>query len=196
MALNEEEAIKIKEHLLKQLGNFPEDKRELIKEQVESMDSNQVEEFVQKNQLTHLGGQCIFCSIIAGKTPSVKIAEDKDNVAILEINPLSKGHTLILPKEHLQEIPPFSQELAKEVIQKIKKKFAPQEVKIRESKIMDHVMLEVLPIYGTEKERKQATIEELEEVKKELNAIEPEQKPQEAKKSEEPELPKLKTRIP
>jgi histidine triad (HIT) family protein len=195
MALNEEEAEKIKEHLLRQLGNFPEDKREVIKEQVESMNPDQIKEFVEKNQLTHLGGQCIFCSIIAGKTPSVKVNEDNGNIAILEINPLSKGHTLILPKEHLQEIPPFSQSLAKEVMEKLKRKFSPKEVKIKESKIMDHAMLEIVPIYGDEKERRHLTIEDLERVKEELNTSEVETKLEE-KKDEEPELPKLKVRIP
>jgi len=194
MVLSEEESLKIKEHLLRQLGNFPEDKREVIKEQVESMTSDQIEEFVEKNQLTHLGGQCIFCSIIAGKTPSVKIAEDKENIAILEINPISKGHTLILPKEHLQEIPPFSQGLAKEVTEKLKRKFGPNEVKIQESKVMDHVMLEVIPIYGNEKERRHLTIEELERVKEEFDT--PEVEVIKEKREEEPELPQVKVRIP
>lgn len=195
MVLSEEEAKNIKEHLLKQLGNFPEDKREGIKEQVESMTSDQVEEFVEKNQLTHLGGQCIFCSIIAGKTPSVKVNEDKDNIAILEINPASKGHTLVIPKEHLPEIPPFSQGLVKEVRDRLKRKFEPKEVKVQEVKIMDHAMWEVIPIYGNEKERRHLSIEELERVKEELNAPEPETKVEE-KKDATPELPKLKIRIP
>ena len=196
MVLNEEEAEKIKEHLLRQLGNFPEDKREVIKEQVESMTEKEIEEFVEKNQLTHLGGQCIFCSIIAGKTPSVKINEDNENIAILEINPVSKGHTLILPKEHLPEIPQFSQSLAKEVMEKLKRKFNPKEIKVKESKIMDHALLEIVPIYGDEKERGHATIEELERVKEEFNTPEAEVKIEEGKKEDELELPKLKVRIP
>jgi len=36
------------------------------------------------------------------KTPSYKIAENKKAIAILEINPLSKGHSIVLPLEHLK----------------------------------------------------------------------------------------------
>ena len=75
MAISTEEAEGIKEHLLKQLENFPEDKRRQIKEQINSMNSEQVEKFIEKNQLAHLGGDCIFCSIVSGKSPSIKIAK-------------------------------------------------------------------------------------------------------------------------
>ena len=71
MVISNEEAEKIKEHLLKQLENFPEDKRTQIKEQINSMNSEQVEKFIEKNQLTHLGGDCIFCSIVSGKSSSI-----------------------------------------------------------------------------------------------------------------------------
>ena len=40
----------------------------------------------------------IFTKIIQGKIPSYKIAEDKNFYAFLDINPLSKGHTLVVPK--------------------------------------------------------------------------------------------------
>lgn len=44
--------------------------------------------------------QCLFCSIIAGKIDSKKVYEDDKVIAILDINPASKGHTLVIPKEH------------------------------------------------------------------------------------------------
>lgn len=40
----------------------------------------------------------VFTKIIKGEIPSYKIAEDKDYFAFLDINPLKKGHTLIVPK--------------------------------------------------------------------------------------------------
>ncbi|HYE22607.1 MAG TPA: HIT family protein [Verrucomicrobiae bacterium] len=43
---------------------------------------------------------CVFCKIIEGTIPSSKIYEDDKTVAILNINPVSKGHALILPKKH------------------------------------------------------------------------------------------------
>jgi histidine triad (HIT) family protein len=43
---------------------------------------------------------CIFCKIIAGKLPCHKIYEDEDFISFLDINPVSEGHVLVLPKKH------------------------------------------------------------------------------------------------
>lgn len=43
---------------------------------------------------------CIFCKIINGEIPSYKIYEDENCLAFLDINPISDGHTLIVPKKH------------------------------------------------------------------------------------------------
>ena len=43
---------------------------------------------------------CIFCKIANGELPSERVFEDGDFVAILDINPASEGHTLIMPKAH------------------------------------------------------------------------------------------------
>jgi histidine triad (HIT) family protein len=43
---------------------------------------------------------CLFCKIIAGDIPSSKVYEDEDVLAFLDIMPISKGHTLVIPKAH------------------------------------------------------------------------------------------------
>lgn len=43
---------------------------------------------------------CIFCKIIKGEIPSHKVYEDAEFLAFLDIDPLSPGHTLIIPKQH------------------------------------------------------------------------------------------------
>ena len=43
---------------------------------------------------------CLFCAIVKGNQPSIKIYEDKKTIAILDIFPVAKGHTLIIPKNH------------------------------------------------------------------------------------------------
>lgn len=47
---------------------------------------------------------CIFCKIIKGEIPSKKIYEDEKVIAILDINPVTEGHTLVIPKEHYEDI--------------------------------------------------------------------------------------------
>ncbi len=43
---------------------------------------------------------CIFCKIIKGEIPSFKVYEDEHVYAFEDINPVSEGHTLIIPKKH------------------------------------------------------------------------------------------------
>ncbi len=47
---------------------------------------------------------CIFCRIIAGEIPSMRIFEDDDCIATLDIGPASKGHTLVMPKNHYADV--------------------------------------------------------------------------------------------
>lgn len=47
---------------------------------------------------------CIFCKIINGEIPSMKVYEDDFILAFLDVNPDSDGHTLIIPKKHFKDI--------------------------------------------------------------------------------------------
>ena len=45
---------------------------------------------------------CIFCKIAKGEIPCIKVYEDNDYIGFLDIKPLTKGHTLIIPKKHFR----------------------------------------------------------------------------------------------
>lgn len=45
---------------------------------------------------------CIFCKIAKGEIPCHKVYEDKEYLAFLDIGPVNKGHTLIIPKKHFR----------------------------------------------------------------------------------------------
>ena len=47
---------------------------------------------------------CIFCKIANGEIPSATIYEDEDFRGILDLGPASRGHALILPKEHFKDV--------------------------------------------------------------------------------------------
>jgi histidine triad (HIT) family protein len=52
---------------------------------------------------------CVFCQIVAGAAPAIRIYEDDDYLAILDIRPFTRGHTLVFPKQHtvdLTDTPP------------------------------------------------------------------------------------------
>lgn len=47
---------------------------------------------------------CVFCAVVAGGAPGIKIYEDDDYLAILDIRPFTRGHTLVLPKRHTTDL--------------------------------------------------------------------------------------------
>ncbi|KAA1039163.1 HIT family protein [Macrococcus equipercicus] len=47
---------------------------------------------------------CIFCKIISGEIPSYKVYEDDHTLAFLDISQVSKGHTLVVPKQHSDDL--------------------------------------------------------------------------------------------
>ena len=59
---------------------------------------------------------CIFCKIAAGEIPSTTLYEDEEFRVILDLGPASKGHALILPKEHYANIYEIPDELASKAI--------------------------------------------------------------------------------
>ena len=53
---------------------------------------------------------CLFCKIVRGELPSYKVYEDDDTLAFLDIHPVAKGHTLVVPKNHSTNIFDISSE--------------------------------------------------------------------------------------
>ena len=47
---------------------------------------------------------CIFCKIVAGDIPSMKVYEDENCIAIMDINPATPGHVLIIPRKHAADL--------------------------------------------------------------------------------------------
>ena len=64
---------------------------------------------------------CVFCAIAEGEIPSFKVYEDDFVLAYLDINPFSKGHTLVIPKEHSSGLIETSDETLAVLISRVKK---------------------------------------------------------------------------
>jgi histidine triad (HIT) family protein len=43
---------------------------------------------------------CIFCKIVAGEMPARKVDEDEHTISFMDINPWTRGHALVIPREH------------------------------------------------------------------------------------------------
>lgn len=103
---------------------------------------------------------CIFCKIIAGEIPSKTVYEDDNYKAILDISPASKGHVIILPKNHANNIFEISDEdasgimiVAKKIAAKLKKVFDCDGVNILQNngevagQTVFHLHVHVIPRY-------------------------------------------------
>ncbi len=55
--------------------------------------------------------ECIFCKIVAGEIPSIKVYEDDETLAFMDINPANEGHVLAIPKEHWEDLPSIPEAL-------------------------------------------------------------------------------------
>jgi histidine triad (HIT) family protein len=61
-------------------------------------------------------GECLFCQIVAGEVPAIKVAESDNAIAILDINAVNPGHTLIISKKHSTNLLDADDEILKEMI--------------------------------------------------------------------------------
>lgn len=64
---------------------------------------------------------CIFCKIIQGEIPSAKVYEDEEIYAFLDISQVTKGHTLIIPKKHVENIYETNEEIASSLFARVPK---------------------------------------------------------------------------
>jgi len=216
--LSKEQLSQVKEQLFKQLENWPESQRESAKEQISSMSDEELEKFLIKNKMIKTDGgeqnennqECIFCSIIKNEIPSYKLDENENAVAVLEINPISKGHTIIIPKAHINSEALTSDmfSFGEEISQKIKHILKPKKVEAKVTELFNHAIINILPVYKDETFKSPRKKEKPEELKKVQEALMQEIKPKkekpdkktkekiEVEKLEPEKLPKAPIRMP
>ncbi len=173
--LSQEQITQIKQQLISQAAKtMGEDDLEETKRYLDSLTPDQLEEFLKKNNLVQESNQkCIFCSIVFGDTTSYKIEENEKALAVLEINPISKGHTIIIPKNHSEEVPGDLDDFIKKISEIVKANFSPKKVLVSNQTLFGHAVVNLIPVYQSENlksKRYSAKKEELEEVQKKLTS--------------------------
>jgi histidine triad (HIT) family protein len=53
---------------------------------------------------------CLFCKIVAGEVPATVVGEDERTVSFMDINPATRGHALVVPREHSVDLLEIGQE--------------------------------------------------------------------------------------
>ncbi|MCM3616981.1 HIT family protein [Sutcliffiella horikoshii] len=105
--------------------------------------------------------ECIFCKIINGDIPAAKVYEDEHVLAFLDISQVTKGHTLVIPKVHKENIYELTPEIAEnlfkavpKIANSIKEQFQPIGLNLLNNngeaagQSVFHYHLHILPRYG------------------------------------------------
>ncbi|MFB6203537.1 MAG: HIT family protein [Candidatus Nanohaloarchaea archaeon] len=104
---------------------------------------------------------CIFCEIANGEQDAFKVYEDERTVAFLDVNPASKGHTVVIPKDHAEDLYSMEPEdtgavfrTAREVASAIEDALDPEGMNMVQSngkkagQEIDHMHVHLVPRYG------------------------------------------------
>jgi len=202
MALTQEQVQELKKQLSEQIQHLPPNQKDEAQKQIDNMSSEALESML--NQQKKEPQESIFRAIISGKIPSKKIDENKESIAVLDIKPISKGHTIIIPKNPCKsskdlKTPSFS--LAKKISKKIISKLKAQGTEIQTEFKFGETIINIIPIYDKpltiSSERYDASEKELNEVFLKLRTI---KKPKTIKikkaKPTSKEIIKLNRKIP
>ena len=68
-----------------------------------------------------MSANCLFCRIVAGAIPSTRVYEDADTLAFMDIGPIIKGHTLVIPKKHYDPITQTPEDVLAKVMVVVRK---------------------------------------------------------------------------
>ena len=118
---------------------------------------------------------CIFCKIIKGEIPCVKIWEDENYLAFLDVNPINTGHTLLIPKQHDEYIFDIEDNKYCELLLKAKNLAKILKLKLQSKRIgmvvegfgVSHIHIHLIPINKmNEMDSKNKKSVEIEELKK------------------------------
>ncbi len=106
---------------------------------------------------------CLFCRISAGEMDSYAVYESGDAYAFLDVNPVSRGHTLVVPKTHAATLPALDDAAAqglftavKQVVDVVDAELQPAGINVLQNngaaagQEIDHVHVHVVPRYGAD----------------------------------------------
>ncbi len=106
---------------------------------------------------------CLFCKIVAGEVPSTRVREDERTIAFMDINPATRGHLLVIPREHATHVRDIGADdlsavmaAGQELARSMEEKLGADGVNLLNScgraawQTVFHVHLHVIPRYDTD----------------------------------------------
>ena len=150
MPLTLEQVQELKAQLKEQVQHLPEAQRQQAEEHIENMSANALEAMLQQQQVRSSSKKTIFRMIVDGDVESAKIADNADAVAVLDINPISKGHMIIIPKQAVtrtSDIPKGATQLAEHLARSLLSFLQAKKIDIIPDMKFNEAYLHLLPVY-------------------------------------------------
>lgn len=201
MPITKEQIKELKSQLSQQVAHLPPEKKAEAQSQIDSLSPDALEAMLEQQQ----SQKSIFRMIIDNEIESVQIDQAPQVVAVLEINPVSKGHCIIIPKipikeesQLTKEIHSFTEKVSKKLIESLKAK----STQIFKEKKFGEIILDIIPIYNEplnlQSPKQKFSIKELKKLKTQINVEKIEKKTEIIKKEKKQKTKpiKLKRRVP
>ena len=106
---------------------------------------------------------CVFCKIVNGEIPSYKIYETDNVMAFLDISQNTKGHTLVIPKKHIESIFDLDEQTGRDLFEAVikttnilKNKLGFKNVNLLNNngslagQVVNHYHIHIIPRYGND----------------------------------------------
>lgn len=177
------------------METLTDEQKEQLKEKLKGMSSEEIKEILKE--------QCLFCNISNEKIDSSKIYDDKDVMAVLDINPATKGHCLVFLREHFQFLGEIPEEKIGKLFSVVNRVSSKLIEKLKSSgvnvfiangagagQVVPHIVVHVIPRFEDDGlifkwEGKKVSKEELNKLSKELRIEKIERKVEEVKVKKE-----------
>jgi histidine triad (HIT) family protein len=171
MALTQEQVKALKEQLVQQIQHLPESKKSLALQQIEALSPEALESMLKQQQRSHGKEKSVFRMIVDREIPSALVDENASAIAVLDINPISRGHTIIIPRlaaKDAKDLPTQAFTLAKKLSKKIISKLKAKSAEIQTENKFGEVIINIIPIYdiplNVNSERQKISKEEIEKI--------------------------------
>lgn len=155
MPLTFEQVAELKAQLKQQIQHMPEQQRVQAEAHIDAMSAQAIESMLQEQQARSAGPsgkKTIFRMIVDGDVESYKIADNADALAVLDINPISRGHILIIPKKavsNVKDIPQGARALAEHLAKTLVNFLGAKKLDIIPDTKFNESHLHILPAYDT-----------------------------------------------
>jgi len=155
MPLTPDQVKELKEQLKSQVQNLPQEQKSAALQQIDSMSNAALEMMLKQQQSQSYSNdsdsqKTIFRMIVDKEIDSIIVSENSEALAVLDINPISKGHCMIIPKSPVtspNKIPKAAFELAESLSKKIIENLKAKEAKAHTQTQFGEAIIHLIPIY-------------------------------------------------